>query len=92
MDIPLQTSNDLLVCNACGTQFSSLRDSGKDDCRICDDPRQYVPAAGQTFTTLAQLREEGYKNVWWQDEEDSRIWCVQTEPKVPINKRARQEL
>ena len=33
-------------------------ESGKDECRICDDPRQYVPPEGQRFTTLRKMREK----------------------------------
>lgn len=78
----LRTSDDYLICNACGTQYPVTADSGKDSCKICDDPRQFVPPEGQTFTTLAKLRQDGHKNVWWQDKADPNIWSVMTEPNV----------
>ncbi|KAF2170995.1 hypothetical protein M409DRAFT_63991 [Zasmidium cellare ATCC 36951] len=84
----LNTSDDLLLCNECGTQYPVTSSSNKTSCKICDDPRQYVPATGQVFTTLGELKEKGYKNVWEQDEEDERIWFVRTEPKFAIGQRA----
>ncbi|MCJ1242885.1 hypothetical protein MMC30_000081 [Trapelia coarctata] len=79
---------DLLICGACGTQFSATREDGKKDCRICDDPRQFVPPTGQAFTTLREMREGKYENKWKQDEVDKRVWSVWTEPKFGIGERA----
>ena len=75
----LRTSDDLLICTGCGTQYSVT--SGKNECAVCDDPRQFVPPGGQTFTTLAKMREE-YKNEWWQDSVNDKIWFCQTVPQV----------
>ncbi len=41
-----------------------------------------MPPSGQTFTTLKDLRAGEYHNVWKQDDDDKRIQCVSTEPKV----------
>ena len=86
MSIPqtaeLNTTDDYLLCNECGTQYPVTSSSGKDECKICDDPRQYVPATGQVFTTLGELKEKGYRNVWEQDAVDERIWFARTVPKV----------
>jgi len=79
---------DLLICTACGTQFSETRESGKKACRICDDPRQFVPPTGQSFTTLREMREGNYENKWKQDEVDKRVSSVWTEPKFGIGERA----
>lgn len=49
---------------------------------ILQDPRQFVPPSGQTFTTLRDLRAGKYHNVWKQDDHDKWIQCVSTEPKV----------
>ncbi|TIA70128.1 Zinc/iron permease [Aureobasidium pullulans] len=44
---------DLLLCPTCGTQFDILAESPPSGyCRICDDPRQYIPATGQAWTSL----------------------------------------
>lgn len=32
----LNTSDDYILCNECGTQFSFTEDQGKKDCRVCD--------------------------------------------------------
>ncbi|KXT17561.1 hypothetical protein AC579_6174 [Pseudocercospora musae] len=72
----LRTSDDLLICNECGTQYGVTANSGKDDCKICDDPRQYVPAGGQVFTTLGRLQKQGHRNEWWQ------AWSAKTYPSV----------
>ena len=42
------------ICNACGTQFAA-RTEPPDRCPICEDIRQFLPLAGQTWTTLAEL-------------------------------------
>lgn len=78
----LRSSDDLLICNACGTQYAVT--TGKDSCKICDDPRQFVPPEGQTFTTLTRLRQEGLRNVWWQEKSDPYIWSLRTEPEVSL--------
>jgi len=44
------------ICNACGTQYPPS-DAPPGSCPICTDERQYVPAAGQTWTTLEALRK-----------------------------------
>ncbi|EME42987.1 hypothetical protein DOTSEDRAFT_132174 [Dothistroma septosporum NZE10] len=84
----LQSSDDLLICNECGTQYAVREDSGQDECKVCNDPRQYVPATGQVFTTLGKLKDAGHKNVWWQDEHNSKVWSVKTYPSFAIGERA----
>lgn len=83
----LKTEN-LLVCAACGTQFDIEDPKLLTRCRICDDPRQFVPPTGQAFTTLAKLKAAGHKNKWRQFEDDDRFWSIWTEPKVAIGQRA----
>lgn len=43
------------ICQACGMQYAEAR----DNCPVCEDERQYVPAAGQQWTNLAALRASG---------------------------------
>ena len=78
----LSTSDDLLICAACGTQYEVTVSEGKTNCRVCDDPRQFVPPEGQSFTTLSKLREKGHKNVFEKSEKDSKVYEIWTEPKV----------
>lgn len=44
------------ICTACGTQFSATP-AAPERCPVCSDERQYVPAAGQGWTTLERLRK-----------------------------------
>ena len=48
------------ICVACGTQYPASA-VPPVACPICDDDRQYVPAAGQRWTTLDALRRH-YRN------------------------------
>src|SRR4028119_1591596 len=40
---------------ACGTQYPPS-DAAPEVCLICTDERQFVPASGQSWTTLERLR------------------------------------
>ncbi|MEP6595646.1 MAG: MBL fold metallo-hydrolase [Ginsengibacter sp.] len=42
------------ICTACGTQFP-MTGNAPGVCPICNDDRQYVPEAGQTWTNLDEL-------------------------------------
>ena len=83
----LQASVDLLLCNECGTQYPVQGQANKSACKICDDPRQYVPATGQVFTTLLELSSH-HRNIWWQDKHKPNVWSIRTEPKFAIGNRA----
>lgn len=48
------------------------------------DPRQFVPPSGQAWTTLAELRKEGHRNLWKEDEVDARVLSIWTEKKVTL--------
>jgi hypothetical protein len=43
------------ICTACGTQYPSS-EAPPAACPICTDDRQFVPASGQSWTTLEALR------------------------------------
>ncbi|WVF66059.1 hypothetical protein IAT40_000797 [Kwoniella sp. CBS 6097] len=60
------------------------------ECPICLDPRQYVPASGQQWTTLAELYKDPEsakerKHRLLVDEKDERISMIVTEPGFGIN-------
>ncbi|KAK5102328.1 hypothetical protein LTR70_000113 [Exophiala xenobiotica] len=87
----LKTSDDLLICRACGTQYDTTDSKALTSCRICDDPRQYVPPSGQYFTTLSQLSSDsaGYHLTFNPDERDPSIIGIRIEPPgVGIGQRA----
>ncbi|EMF13805.1 uncharacterized protein SEPMUDRAFT_65080 [Sphaerulina musiva SO2202] len=87
---PLQTSEDLLICCACGTQFDISANQPLQACRICDDPRQFVPPTGQSWTSLHEMHTQtqpSYHNTFHPDALDSRITSICTSPKFAIGQR-----
>jgi hypothetical protein len=71
------------ICVACGTQYPDS-EAPPASCPICDDPRQYVPLAGQRWTTLAELAADhgnGFR-------EEDGLTGVGTEPRFAIGQRA----
>jgi hypothetical protein len=60
----------------------SLARPGTDNMTLTQDPRQFVPPSGQSFTTLAKLRADGYKNVIEKSNVDEGVYEIWTEPKV----------
>ncbi|KAF2875016.1 hypothetical protein BDV95DRAFT_616229 [Massariosphaeria phaeospora] len=81
------SSGDLAICMTCGNQYDVPYTSPPASCRICDasnphdDPRQYVPAGGQSWTSLAREQNQ-QKNTISQDPSDPRIHFISTTPKV----------
>jgi hypothetical protein len=82
------STEELLCCVACGTQFDVENRSLLKRCRICDDPRQFVPPSGQAFTTLGEMSRKEYRNKWKCLADDDRFWSLWTEPKFAIGQRA----
>jgi hypothetical protein len=85
---------DLQICRTCGVQFStpSIQDLN-NECPICLDPRQYVPPAGQSWTTLSTFRSEGkHKNIFHPMDADqtsfARLLAIRTEPQLAIGQSA----
>ncbi|WVQ79136.1 hypothetical protein IAT38_001231 [Cryptococcus sp. DSM 104549] len=76
----LQDDALLPICQACGTQYPSRR----DNCTICEDPRQFVPESGQAWSSLAELGSSS-KHSLLPDKEDARVNHIQTEPPFGIN-------
>jgi glyoxylase-like metal-dependent hydrolase (beta-lactamase superfamily II) len=72
------------ICRTCGVQYEPDHDLA--NCPICDDERQYVPPAGQQWTTLAQMQEEGHRTVLRQ--EPRGLWGIGTEERFAIGQRA----
>ena len=75
------SGSDLAICLTCGTQFGEPSPSR---CPICEDERQYVPAGGQQWTSLAALRES--HGNWIRD--DGGFTGIGTEPSFAIGQRA----
>lgn len=83
------TFHSWLFCKSCGTQFPTSDRSAIKTCAICDDPRNYVPPSGQTFTTLTEARTANdQRNVFAPYEHDPRLISIRTVPKLGIGQRA----
>ncbi|RGP61044.1 hypothetical protein FLONG3_10663 [Fusarium longipes] len=81
------TADSWLVCDTCGTQFSTSDRTALKTCHICDDPRQYVPPSGQSFSTLGELKKR-FKNEWTECASDPNITFITSTPKLSIGQRA----
>ncbi len=72
----------LVLCATCGVEH--VRPDGT--CLICADERQWVPAAGQVWTSLRELRERGHRIRFREPEPD--LLEVVVEPAVGIGQHA----
>jgi hypothetical protein len=72
------------ICNTCGTQYAPT-DTPPPSCPICDDERQYVTPAGQSWTTLPALQAR-CSNAWRELEPD--LFTITTAPAFGIGQRA----
>lgn len=82
-------TKDWLICTACGTQYPTADRQQQSRCFICDDPRQFTPPSGQSFTTLGSIVSSlaGYKNVFRRYDKDDRLTFIYTTPKFAIGQR-----
>jgi hypothetical protein len=71
------------VCATCAAQFPDS-DEPPALCPICTDERQYVPEAGQQWTTLDELATAHHNEV----RSESELLGVGTEPAIAIGQRA----
>jgi hypothetical protein len=72
------------ICVTCGTQFGTTT-TEPDSCPICLDERQYVPAGGQKWTTLDDLRITHSTRT---EEVEPGLIGIGTEPAFAIGQRA----
>ncbi len=71
------------ICRTCAVEHASR----PAVCAICADERQWVPAAGQAWTTLAELAAAGERLVVTELEPD--LFGVTSEPSVGIGQQAK---
>jgi hypothetical protein len=71
------------ICPTCAAQFADS-DQPPEHCPICTDERQYVPEAGQLWTTFDELA----KNHRNELREDAELLGVGTDPSLAIGQRA----
>ncbi|KAE8309698.1 beta-lactamase-like protein [Aspergillus transmontanensis] len=82
----MSNSLDLTICSTCGTQYPTTSESS---CKICDDPRQFIPATGQSWTTLRTLQTtKQYHNEFTPDTIHKNLLSIHTVPRVAIGQRA----
>ena len=72
------------ICNTCGTQYAPS-EQPPPACPICDDERQYVTPAGQSWTTLDSLAKR-HMNAW--RELEPNLISLTTQPAFGIGQRA----
>lgn len=74
----------IYMCVTCGTQFAES-DSPPAECPICEDERQYVPATGQQWTTLDEIRQTHHNRF---ETLDLNITAIGSDPKFGIGQHA----
>jgi hypothetical protein len=72
------------ICTACGAQYTPS-EQPPAQCTICEEERQYVPASGQSWTTLDSLAARHF-NVF--REHEPGIIGIGTQPSFAIGQRA----
>jgi len=72
------------LCTACGTSYDEQAVK-IEQCKICQDERQFVPASGQKWTSLDSLQST-HSNKWQQHA--ANLFSLQTVPGFAINQRA----
>lgn len=74
------------ICTTCGVQYPPSN-APPQACVICNEERQYVNPAGQSWTTLAEMKQEGkYHNELVQEEE--HLYSITTKPGFAIGQTA----
>jgi hypothetical protein len=72
------------ICTACGMQYPPS-EAPPGSCPICTEERQFVPAAGQSWTTLEKLRQ-GHSNKFRRLAPG--LTTIETTPTFGIGQRA----
>ncbi len=72
------------ICTTCGTQYAES-ERPPAVCTICEEPRQYVKATGQQWTTLDRLRLTNRNAIRF---EEPGLIGVGIEPHFAIGQRA----
>lgn len=73
------------ICETCGVQYEKSQ-KVPEECVICEEERQYVSPAGQTWTTLEDMKREPYRNKVTLEE--SALYSIKTMPEFAIGQTA----
>jgi hypothetical protein len=79
------TADEIWVCPACGANYPAA-DSPPAACDMCQDERQWVPAGGQRWATIGELRAGGYRTEI--REVEPGLLGIGTEPSIGVGQRA----
>src|SRR4051794_7204723 len=79
-----QLTMQAYICNTCGVQYN-FSETVPAHCPICEDERQYVNPAGQSWTVLEQLNAK-HKNVF--EKVAPNVYGIYTTPAFAIGQRA----
>ncbi len=72
------------ICSTCGAHYPPSPTAPRR-CELCEDERQWVPATGQHWTAMAQLRQSGHRTVSRELEPD--LTGIGVEPELAIGQR-----
>ena len=72
------------ICVTCGNHYPDSREP-PPSCVICADERQWVPRAGQRWTTADELARDGRRCAIWSEE--PRLLGLGVDPPVGIGQR-----
>ncbi|RXT07116.1 hypothetical protein [Ammoniphilus sp. CFH 90114] len=73
------------ICETCGVQYEGSIEE-PEQCMICNEERQYVNPNGQSWTTLGEMVQAGYKNIFHLEEEG--LYSLKTTPEFAIGQTA----
>jgi hypothetical protein len=82
MNAPTHSDGAVAICSTCGVEHAEPIGT----CAICADERQWVPAAGQAWTSLRELRAAGHRVQIEELEAD--LYGLRIEPGVGIGQQA----
>ena len=82
MPTPSMPTSSHPICRTCGVQY----DAPRPDCQICLDERQYIGWGGQQWTSLDDMRVQGFHG--YLAEEGPGVVGIGCEPSFAIGQRA----
>lgn len=72
------------ICATCAVESADSA-TPPEECEICSDERQWVPATGQAWTTVAELEASGTTTSWFEVEPG--LYGITSDPKVGIGQQ-----